>query len=218
MPPTDLMTRLRTETRGPHDQIEALPFHQNLARGALHRDEYHALLEVLLMIHTTQEELRASAPRRIQELSAPLLRLSPFLEADCQDARDLGTHPTCSAPEVQARRYLNALRFQVVQTPLVLLGHLYVLHGSLLGGLQLRPLFVEALNWPPEKMRYFGGLGPQVPAAWRQFREQMNQAAFSPADEDRIVTAATDAFEELIHIYAAFPIEEQPANSLQVAS
>lgn len=218
MPPSDLMTRLRIETRAPHDQIESVPFHQALAQGELHRDDYHTLLEVLLMIHGTQEELRDSSSEQVRDIAAPLLRLCSYLEEDLKDARTLGTHPASLAPRLQTAAYLESLRQAVTDTPPVLLGHLYVLHGSLLGGLQLRPLFLKALQWSPEKMRYFGGLGPQVPAAWRLFRETMNNASLASSQHDQIVAAATNAFEHLITIYDAFPDRGSLAAPIQAAS
>jgi heme oxygenase len=199
-----LMSRLRSETRDLHDRIEAVSFHRRLANAQIDLDEYGTLLAAMLVIHEAHEQLRLALPEALQALSAPLLALSPSLRLDLAD---IGLTPPLAEPCLAleaARAYGDRLRRQVLQDPLVLLGHLYVCHGSLLGGFHLRPLFVEALGFGDEQLRYFGGLGTAVPQAWRGFRQAMDTHPFPEDEQDRIVEAACEAFRELIGVYEAF--------------
>lgn len=204
-PSTFLMSRLRLETRMLHDRIEAVSFHRRLAAGALGREEYVALLEALDVVHQGLESLRRTARDPVTTLTADLLSLTAPLKEDLADARVLQVAPISPEPAAAAAEYIERLRQGVATEPLELIGHLYVTHGSLLGGLQLRPLFLTALQWPPEQMRYFGGLGPALPQAWRSFRQTMADHPFDRDTQDRIVLAACDAFREMTSIYEAFP-------------
>jgi heme oxygenase len=204
-PSTALMSRLRSETRLLHDRIEAVSFHRRLALGDLSLSEYSVLLEALKVVHEGLEQMRSHVASPVASLSAGLLCLTQVLEQDLRDVRALSFTPCSAEPLGAAKRYIESLQRKVDANPLELLGHLYVSHGSLLGGLQLRPLFIAALEWPPEQMRYFGGLGHGLPLAWRGFRQAMDEHRFERHDQDLIVHAACDAFRGLTTIYEAFP-------------
>lgn len=200
------MTSLKEATRELHDEIEGVPFHHRLAQGALTLDEYRTLLEALLFVHHSLERLRSTLPEGpTLRCSQPLLHLSSALEADIQDAV-AGGADLLPGPQEEAHRY--ARKLEASGDPLLLLGHLYVLHGSLLGGLHLRRLFLATLPLQGDEMRYFGGFGDAVPRAWNQFRGLMNREGFDHFSGARIIQAAKDCFQELISLYSSFPATE----------
>lgn len=201
-----IMQQLRRSTRQLHDQIEAVPFHRRLASGELTGHEYLDLLQCLARIHGTQENIRRRDHLRggpVARYGSDLLRLRAVLAKDIDDARrHLGS--SGGEPPAAVDEYCQHLQELYEAKPLAILGHLYVMHGSLLGGLQLRPLFLKTLQWPPEQLRYFGGLGEGLVPAWRGFRQAMEEAQFEAAERQAIVEAANGAFGHLIEIYDSF--------------
>ena len=200
-----IMQELRSSTAELHDQIEAVPFHKRLARGEIKSQEYVLLLRSLETIHRAQEEIRkGDGDGVVGRLSASLLTLSPALADDIEDGRRrLRNCP--ERPLKTAVIYSDQLHEVYEQEPAAILGHLYVMHGSLLGGLELRPLFLEHLQWPPEQMRYFGGLGKKVFRAWRGFRAAMNGQDFNDIERRTVVQGGKAAFQALIEVYEDFP-------------
>ncbi len=195
-----VMKVLREETAVLHDEIEAVAFHRQLSRGRIDETQYMTLLDSLKRIHEVQESLRDMyREERVGSLAGGLHRWCKSLEADLKDGQRRGAQ---SAGVVAgAESYVQALVDRVGEEPLGLVGHLYVLHGSLLGGMQLRPLVLEALGWSPDEVRYFGGLGRQVPMAWKAFKEAVNGAGLNEQQRQLLVREANEAFRRLTVVY-----------------
>jgi heme oxygenase len=80
--------------------------------------------------------------------------------------------------------------------PTSLLGILYVLEGSTMGGSVMKPRIADQLELENDRgLSYYGVYGNQVGVHFKAFRSTMAEAANGSGAEDRIVDAAKDTFD-----------------------
>jgi len=174
-----VLARLRAETRPYHDAVEQNEFNQALTAGT---------------------PSHAATARFLSKMYG---FLQPFETALAQHADALGP-----AWELAARRraHLILLDLQVpaaslplcpVLPPLAtlpeLLGAMYVLEGSTLGGQVLARQLAKA---GIDLRRYFTGYGELTGPRWKTFC-QLLAAAATPANETKIVESAIHTFQQL---------------------
>lgn len=170
--------RLRAETRHAHDAVESsLP----LLRSDLDRRTYIAVLQRMypfvsawehLAEASASEELRDTVTRRSRRhlLAADLLALKA--EADEHEA------PSC---------------FPALNSPASLLGALYVMEGSRLGGQMIARHVRPLLDDPERESSYFAGYRAQTAQMWRDFLELVRNK-IPETQEAEAVSAAKAMF------------------------
>jgi len=178
--PAPILARLRAETRPYHDAVEQNEFNQALAAGT------------------------PSAAATARFLAKMYGFLAPYEAALLGHAAALGP-----AWEIAERRrahlILEDLRAEPGQLPLCLalpplatvpqlLGAMYVLEGSTLGGQVLARQLAKAGS---DQLRYFTGYGAQTGPRWKAFCQQLSQAATDAATENEIVQSAIHTFQHL---------------------
>jgi hypothetical protein len=103
-----------------------------------------------------------------------------------------------------ALKTAEQLRVQSREQPLALLGWLYVLEGSTLGAIVLRPLIARAfLLTGEEGLAYVHSYGPAVHARWAQYQQRMNELRLSSEEREDVVRAAGECFEHLESVFLA---------------
>ncbi|RYF56463.1 MAG: heme oxygenase, partial [Cytophagaceae bacterium] len=153
---SDLLERLREETRPLHEQTEQLLYTESLRTGTLSVDEYAHLLLIHGAFHQALEREIDSQAIFFKSYTPDTRRKTPWLQADLAHLGQ--TIP--SLPNLFAH-----------WSPAELLGAAYVGEGSMLGGktvwhyLQqspaLQPLLAQA--------RFYRGYGADTGPNWRAF-------------------------------------------------
>ena len=174
-----LLARLRAETRPHHDALEQNEFNQALAAG-------------------TPSE--AATARFLAKMYGFLV---PYEEALLAHAAALG--PAWELPERRrAHLILDDLRAAPGQLPLCpampplatvpqLLGAMYVVEGSTLGGQVLARQLAQAGS---DLRRYFIGYGERTGPRWKAFCQLLAQAGTDATEAD-IVQSAIHTFQHL---------------------
>lgn len=174
----DILTRLRTETRPWHDALEANEFNQSLAGGHVSAAATRRFLAKLYgFVVPFEEQLRAHAAEFGPEWELPRRYRAHLLRQDLPDAATLPLAP--NLPPLTTRAQL--------------LGALYVLEGSTLGGQVIARALAKA-DIPTRA--YFEGRGGQTGPLWKTFVQLLAETA-TPATSDAIVASAILTFHRL---------------------
>ena len=176
-----LLARLRAETRPYHDAVEANPFNRALAAGTVTAaDTARFLARMYGVVQPYEQQLRAHAAlfgpawqldRRYR--AHLLLNDLPLLGYD-------GTPPLC--PDLPP-----------LATWPQLLGAMYVLEGSTLGGQVIARQLIKSdilVN------KYFTGRADQTGPLWKGFCTQLTDAV-PTSDHTAIISSAVQTFQTL---------------------
>jgi len=182
-----VMARLRILTRASHDTTEREPLAVALVQQTATREQLALLHHAYLIIHQALgERLERDADPRFASVWRPEQRRVEDLRADLAEFEAEGVRPHAGLD--CAKAVSNAVRIAHGPPPRVL-GALYVLEGSRLGGAYLAPRVAAIVGRP---LRYYTGHGSATMPAWRAFSARMD-AAF-PADHDEVIDGAAAAF------------------------
>jgi heme oxygenase len=199
-----LSVRLKTETRAAHDRIETLPFSRALARGELALQSYVAQLQAYVPMHEALDDrARTCEHVAVRAVWRESMAKLPLLEKDLAFFAGLGLAPVRAALD-RGREVGRAIEHVAEVAPVALLGWLYVLEGSTLGGAFLRPLLVRSLHLPEHAgTAYYAPYGREVAARWAETRTRLDATSLSAREADVVVREASRAFELVGSILAA---------------
>ncbi|QJW92962.1 bacteriophytochrome heme oxygenase BphO [Frigoriglobus tundricola] len=181
--PSNLLVRLRSETRSEHDAVEAA-----LDLGGLTRERYDHFLKRFFGFYRPIEDAIGSVGGWADRgLDLERRRKAPLLEADLRalgvDAPD--RLPVCPDPPR-------------LDTPAACFGCLYVLEGATLGGQVISRHISGTLGIGSETGgRFFHGYGERTGEMWRSFGTALVAFAATREIEDRVVAAARETFRAL---------------------
>lgn len=191
---SDILERLRTETRAAHEAIERdLAWETRVATLG----DYRALLARFWGFHAVLEPALAASlddpaffepRRRLAHLAADLRILG--LDDATIDALPL---PCLTLPRDRVEAF----------------GALYVLEGSTLGGQVIAKHIGRQLGLTAESgCRYYAAHGRETGAMWKAFRQRLAEEA-TRGDGDAIVAAATATFDAMRNWLCAAPVPSQ---------
>ena len=213
-----LMTQLRDATRAQHARVDALPFFAALSDGTLPLASYVGLLRALATLCRTLEEelLPAASPAVVAVWDARMGKL-PLLERDLAAFADRQLPPAPRAA-LSALVLSELMRQRVADSPAALLGYLYVLEGSTLGGAVLHRQVAARFGLPRGTgLAYLASYGSGRAAHWRAFTARMNAVPLAPTARRHVLEAAGEAFagiEECIAALFPLPTEEREPRRL----
>ncbi len=176
-----LLARLRAETRPYHDAVEANPFNQALAVGTVTAaDTARFLARMYGVVQPYEQQLRAHAA-----LFGPAWQLDRRYRAHLilEDLPLLGydgTPPLCPA-------------LPPLATWPQLLGAMYVLEGSTLGGQVIARQLIKSYI---SANKYFTGRADQTGPLWKGFCVQLTDAV-PTSDHTAIISSAEQTFQTL---------------------
>lgn len=198
---TTVAERLREATRAWHDSLETTLFATAMTSGTLPLDRYVGQLTAYrAVLEALEGELaRATSPSVGSVWSADLAKL-PLIDADLKYFADAGSARTPSAAAA-ARAFTREIHSTAASDPQGLLGFLYVMEGSTLGGLILRPYIAQAYQLRDGDGVAYYSSGDR--ARWARFTARMNQALTGPEAQDRVITAAQQAYQHTAAIAQA---------------
>ncbi|HEY8383990.1 MAG TPA: biliverdin-producing heme oxygenase [Microvirga sp.] len=176
----NLLERLKRDTRPAHDRIERAV---NFERSTGSLSAYRALLVRLHGFHTAWEAAVDAAHADHVLLSGR--RKAYLLDRDLRalgyTQAEIATLPVCGAP-------------MPVEMQAAVLGSLYVIEGSTLGGAVIAQAVEQRLGLSADTgCAYFRAYGRDVAARWRDFGAVL-LAASSPATDDLVIAAADRTF------------------------
>ncbi|MBT9391733.1 biliverdin-producing heme oxygenase [Hymenobacter sp. NST-14] len=176
--PLPILTRLRQETRPAHEALEQQEFNRALGAGTLTAAVTHRFLAKLYgFVVPYEEQLRQHAAEFGPEWELERRARAHLLRQDLPHADEL---PLASnLPPLRTRAQL--------------LGALYVMEGSTLGGQVIARQLAK--NGIPARA-YFSGHAEQTGPLWKSFTSLLTEAATSELADD-IVASATLTFQRL---------------------
>jgi heme oxygenase len=189
------MQRLRRETEPQHRALEALPWFSALQAGELPLGAYAGFLRA---VHTVRAALESAAAEArhpaVQAVWQDTQRRLPLLQRDLAALADRPPHPTPAA-EVAACLMAQRLRRRARGDARSLLGCLYVLEGSSLGGSILRAHAARAWGLTDDTgTAYLHGDGRATKIRWTRFSRRMDEALQDDTAAAVAVDAAREAF------------------------
>ncbi|CAI6079303.1 biliverdin-producing heme oxygenase [Cohnella sp. JJ-181] len=187
---SDILTQLKEDTAPQHKRAEQNKYAAAMLDRTMTLEQYREYI-ALFYGYVLPIERLFEARSEWSELGFDLAaRLkSKLIEADLSalgwDARTIKNIPLCpSLPDLST-------------FPRVL-GCMYVLEGSTLGGQMLTKLLMKYLPVAPDtNARYFNSYGTEVRERWSEFRELLTAQAQSAADEREMLEAAGETFDRL---------------------
>jgi len=200
----DLMTVLRGATLSAHHDLEHLPYFQSLDRGDLALPSFVGHLRGLAVLHGALErELTRARDPRLQRVWTADLGRFHLLQADLDYFEPWGAADTPAAQDAIRALTHHMLAWCRV-APLSLLGHLYVLEGSIGGAQVLAPRLAQSFDLDPQHgLAYFSWQPEAARARWQAFKERMNALALTGAESETVVQAATGTFAGIGRLLAA---------------
>lgn len=182
---TDLLSRVRQESRNQHQQLESLlPFNE-----ALTLERYRELLIGFWGLFDPLEKALEAADIP-DELDVRARHRSPLL---LQDLVAVGTSAErmASLPRCENIPALN--------TKAKALGCMYVLEGSRLGGQYVSKLIKERLGLTEHSgCAFFSSDGAEVSNIWRKFCEVAREQTVTPEQQEEFIAAAKCTFSTFI--------------------
>lgn len=188
----DLPAVLREATAHSHEAIGRVPFFRELSAGRLTKQAALNYLRGLATVHGALEKSLPAAPR-LSGLWKPEMARLPDLLRDLGSADAAGTTED-PGPAAAAEALAASIRRDAAR-PFGLVGYLYVLEGSQMGGQGLRRSFAAALGLPEDAFTYYGGDGKATVARWKSFKSGLDSLGAGPSDAAEIARAAVAAFD-----------------------
>ena len=190
------LQKLKSETANSHFTLEQNPYSINLMNLNVSLDDYSNYLQRLYGFVFGFE--RTVFPK-LQEIDPDinLRRKSELMHHDLLKLKcDFTKIPTFSE-EAFNHHYPNNL---------TALGGLYVLEGSMLGGVMIKKHLTEKLgNKVVNKMEYFTGYGSETGKVWRDFLNILSFHATDIEKEKIIINSANNTFDLLNQWIAPHP-------------
>ena len=206
-----LMETLKAATFTAHASLQTAPFFAALAGCQLPLESYVGQLRALLAIHAVVEQVTVdSLDDRVQSVWRADMRKLPFLRQDLQYFEPRTVADLKEAVDVTLQT-IGTLRQQSLETPLALLGWLYVLEGSTLGASVVQPLVARALLLVgDEGMAYLHNYGTAARSRWADYSRRMNALALETEERAHIAQAATALFTYLEALFRAlYPFQNE---------
>lgn len=189
-----VMDQLKASTTELHAAAEGHAFQRSLVRGSVDRALYARYLGQMLAIHEALEG-HLEQMRREHPFVATVVTDDQFHSPRIrQDLASLGVDPASidvgSAAQVLVME-INACGAD----PHALLGHHYVLEGSMNGNKYIARALMQGMGLRPGAgLSYFDPYAERQRELWQNFKVAMNAADFSQAQIDVAIDAACAMF------------------------
>ena len=192
-----IMDRLRTETRPHHDKAEQNGFGVMVMEGGLEMTPYVEHLAAWRQILSHLESsLRTCDDQIVSKTWHEGLVKEAILEQDLKQLAPKGA--TLSVPTLEAvEAFTQYVDHLTKETPRGLLGVLYVLEGSTMGGSVMKSRIAPQLSLTVDEpgLLYYGCYGTQVGVHFKEFRLRMGGSVDGSGSEELILEAAGRTFE-----------------------
>jgi heme oxygenase len=204
-----LPERLKEAISETHDAIERLPLSKSILEGRISRSAYRTLLSQLWYLHADLERLLVAARDLVGLVDRTMHRTNTI-------ASDLTALEMEIAPiQPSTVRTLQAMRASAAESGWTLLGGVYVLEGSRMGGMVLVKPLSAALRIP---LRPGQGLDYHLegiesrPRDWASFKGRLAALELTPEQTQATIHGAQLMMQGLYGIYEAQSSEKSFAS------
>lgn len=190
MNPTEvptLMAELKASTQDLHTEIEK---HMPLFNKDFNKEQYKDLLKKFYAFFAAYES------RLLPVLSH--LDLSDFY-ADRKKSTSLKNDLNALQTEIP---HASQKTITIPQTKAQVLGSLYVIEGSTLGGQLISKHLRQTLGFPEDQTQYFSGYGALTGPQWKAFQTLILSQDFTQDQRKEAVAAARTTFKEMTEALA----------------
>ncbi len=196
--------RLRAATASTHERMHAHAGFEAAAAGTIRAPDYRRLLVRLYGFHRPFEEAARSAAEVFRiDLDMSVRARSPLLLADLQA---IGFDPSAAAKLPLWRPSVRLV------SKGSLLGALYVLEGSTLGGVQIaRALKDRVGDGQGKALSFFVGRGKRQSAMWRELLEELESLREHHEEAMQAENAAVTTFKAFEDWMAGWRTEDAAA-------
>ena len=186
-----ILERLKSATGDAHDRVEALAASDRIMNGTLTAGEYRRLVLRNYLLHAAYEPLLDTVAARytLDELRFQERKKLPFLE---RDLRELNLR----IPGVE---FIPSLVPDTVQQ---VLGCMYVLEGSTLGGAVIRRRLTSIPEFAGIPFHFYGCYGDRTGAMWNSFRSVLTARVQTTAEQQETVQAALQMFDDVARCFS----------------
>lgn len=209
--PLFLMDELKAKNASVHARLETSPFFSALTKQLLPLESYVGQLRSLALIHGALEPaLISCSDERVASVWTSEKSKLPWL---CKDLRYFEPRVVADLKEATelSLNIADTLRRLSIEQPLALLGSVYVLEGSTLGGNVLGPMVARTFQLAgAEGTAYLQSYGDGVEDHWKQFQQRMNSLNLNVEERSQILQAAVDFFQSLESVFLAlYPFQPE---------
>jgi heme oxygenase len=214
-----LMEELKAATFSAHTRLQTAPFFETLAACQLPLESYIGQLRALSAIHGVIEQALANCTdERIAFVWNNGMGKLPLLQQDLRYFEPRTVADLKEAVEA-ALNTADELRLVSLEEPISLLGWVYVLEGSTLGAVVVRPMVARALLLAGEDgLAYLHSYGSAIHDRWAEYKQRMNALRLSPEERSQVAQAACQLFDKLETIFRALYPFQPKSKTYLVAS
>ncbi len=197
-----LSNQLRTAMSEIHDKIEELPLSKAIIAGTISTEDYCALLQQLSYVHQVFEGEMESCSQFAHLYQSETMARFAAIERDLEYFGNVES----ATPLGETLEFCQQIHQWASESPVSLLGLLYVLEGSRMGSMVLAKSLGKAFAL---KMDLHHGLDYHIegiatrPQVWVKWKLQLDQQAFSSSEMEKIIEASIAGMNGLYHIYQA---------------
>lgn len=201
------LEHLRSATRLQHERLEQQPYAQRVMGGRVSRPEYGGFLQAMYLLHQELEADIARSPEpALREVFSEDMRKLDWLASDL---RELGYAPVPSgAVAVHAESLAARYHAAAESDPFFLLGALYVLEGSSLGGRVQRSALLARHEFAQLKHHYLSGYQSGTRQHFDRFAQRLTRALDTEQRLERASVGAVATFEGLSKVLDAIVRED----------
>lgn len=187
-----IMDLLKEATAEQHRDAETRRLQKAMVQGRISDAEYGAWLGQMYLVHRALDEALGEAlPANpilgdiVRDEGRHVANLRADLAAHGVDADAVEALPATAG-------LIESIRAALRDEPLALLGHNYVLEGSMNGNTYIARALARSL--PHASRRYLDPYGEAQRPTWLAYRERMNSAGFDASAAARMLAAAQQMF------------------------
>jgi heme oxygenase len=187
------MDRLKQTTAAAHAATEEIPFNAAILSRTLPRENFAAQVKGWGELHQAVETaLSASDHPIVQQVWGKTGARADLLR---DDLTHLGTPLAAANAQAVTDEFEGWISSLAADSPVGLLGVLYVFEGSQLGGMILKKPLSEMYDLTDEAgLKYYSVHGKAIMGHWGQYKAAMNEAVIEPADQQAAIDASIQTF------------------------
>lgn len=194
-----LMTELRNATQAIHEKIHGLDYFKSINDSSLSSAQYANHLHALAIVWCSLEhQIAAGDHKNLTALAGCMTSKWPALE---HDLKNLGNQSINGAVLARALDIVSDLLFRSAENPNAIIGHAYVMQGSMNGAYALRKNVIAALG-NDKSVRYLDAGGAEFKQQWSAFAQMADALVLSADDRYAIVAAAQEIFAGLHELFS----------------
>ncbi|MBP9887699.1 MAG: biliverdin-producing heme oxygenase [Leptospiraceae bacterium] len=207
---TMITEELKKVTKPIHDKLDESEFFAVLKEGKLPIESYINYLQVMAGIHAAfEKEVCDSNHPELQSVWKDSMSKLPPLLVDLESlhATEIEDIPKAIDAMLDTIKFI---RLCSAENPLYLLGVMYVLEGSTLGGAILKELVLKNFNFQYDSgVLFLGHYKKQKLQNWEEFKARVNSLNLNQIEHSAILETAIDFFHKIQSIFQhLYPISK----------